>query len=262
MDNNDTMRHRQNFFNYFAYDDGSAERAYGLIGNGAKLAYRFKLNVPDTLRAIQVHFAHVNGAVNNFFTLNVWKNIAEGGFTEEVIYAKESEKPHYVDSLNGFYTFVIEPPLALDAGEVFIGMTQADEEKLNLGFDANNNSQSNLFYNVGGFWQTSTLDGAVMMRAMVGGKLPAYLDAAEPEQPLNRELVLYPNPAEDYLFISETEQGVAYQYSILDQLGRELDHGMLDHTIDISALPAGIYFLQLRSGQDQSTGNYKFIKVR
>ena len=42
---NDTIIHHQIFENYYAYDDGSAEAAYGLVGQGAELAFRFVL--PD-----------------------------------------------------------------------------------------------------------------------------------------------------------------------------------------------------------------------
>ena len=60
LSENDTIYHRQSFHNYYSYDDGSAEAAYGLVGNGAELAYRYKLLSGvqvDTLKSIKIHFS-------------------------------------------------------------------------------------------------------------------------------------------------------------------------------------------------------------
>ena len=41
----------QKFFNYYSYDDGSAEIGYGVSGNtDLKIAYKFDVLKPDTLR--------------------------------------------------------------------------------------------------------------------------------------------------------------------------------------------------------------------
>ena len=45
---NDTLYYQQEFNLSFAYDDGTAESAYGINVNGGKLAYEFKLNSKDT----------------------------------------------------------------------------------------------------------------------------------------------------------------------------------------------------------------------
>ena len=47
------------FQNYYSYDDGSAEAAYGLVGSGAELAYRFTILEgigTDTLKSVKIHF--------------------------------------------------------------------------------------------------------------------------------------------------------------------------------------------------------------
>ena len=71
---NDTLYHIQNFHFHFAYDDGTAESAYGINVNGAKLAYEFKLNRPDTLRAVQMYFPQMLDTLNDVdFYLTVWE---------------------------------------------------------------------------------------------------------------------------------------------------------------------------------------------
>ncbi|MCB0682033.1 MAG: hypothetical protein KDC32_14155, partial [Saprospiraceae bacterium] len=60
----------------FAYDDGSAE-SFLFFDNpqndNPSLAVKFHTNVADTLRAVQMHFPHVNGnAEEQLFNLYVW----------------------------------------------------------------------------------------------------------------------------------------------------------------------------------------------
>ena len=60
LSDNDTVYHTQSFQNYYSYDDGSAEAAYGLVGNGAELAYRFIILEgvgTDTLKSVKIHFS-------------------------------------------------------------------------------------------------------------------------------------------------------------------------------------------------------------
>jgi len=75
---NDTIRFYQKFYNYYAYDDGTAEEAYYLVGPAPSLAMKFVLNVTDTLRGIQMYFDPVvTNASTVPFRLNIWS--ATGG---------------------------------------------------------------------------------------------------------------------------------------------------------------------------------------
>ncbi|MFN8288358.1 MAG: hypothetical protein U0V74_16495, partial [Chitinophagales bacterium] len=63
---NDSLVQTQNFNTIMAYDDGSAERAYGLFGLGTKkFAYEFTLNQPDTLVGFQVMYSSVEQNVDD-----------------------------------------------------------------------------------------------------------------------------------------------------------------------------------------------------
>ena len=53
---NDVAYQYQKFYNYFAYDDETAEKAYGLLGIGSQVAYRFEIPEADVLRAVQINF--------------------------------------------------------------------------------------------------------------------------------------------------------------------------------------------------------------
>ncbi|MBL0343240.1 MAG: hypothetical protein IPP71_21695 [Bacteroidetes bacterium] len=51
---NDTLRYVQHFGKQYAFDDGSAELAYGVSGIGAELAYKFEVLKGDTLRGVDM----------------------------------------------------------------------------------------------------------------------------------------------------------------------------------------------------------------
>lgn len=72
----------------------------------------------------------------------------------------------------------------------------------------------------------------------------------------SRQLKLFPNPAQDRLFLSQTITG----FKIHDMLGQEIlsNSGSVINEINIAALPSGIYFLNVQL-QDRSS-MLKFLK--
>ena len=66
---NDTIYHYQKFFSHFSYDDGSAESAYGINVSGAMGALQFKLNRPDTLRAVQIYFGMIEFLLSELLSI-------------------------------------------------------------------------------------------------------------------------------------------------------------------------------------------------
>ena len=80
----------------------------------------------------------------------------------------------------------------------------------------------------------------------------------------NEEIVLYPNPASDRIFITFTDKNIysnECQYRLIDGFGRMIASGVLkNNLLDLSDISNGIYQLQL-SNNDK---NYlsKVIIVR
>jgi hypothetical protein len=258
---NDTLLVRQDFYNYFAYDDGSAERAYGLIGTGAKLAYRFETNEPDTLHAVFIHWAFVNGGVGDkFFSLIVYQDIDTTGATDtdSVLYQADFLTPRYRDSINGWHVYRLDEPLAVD-GIFYIGWLQSQEDLLNVGYDRNTDASKQLFFNLGDSWLRSSLSGAIMMRPQIGPDYTVYpfvsgLPAA-PEIP--GHFTLWPNPAKDRI----QWEGTAIRgerFRLFDAAGRMLQAGYLQgSTLDVSAMPPGMYVLQrLAPGGQTQTARF------
>jgi len=61
------------------------------------------------------------------------------------------------------------------------------------------------------------------------------------------------------LFVTEEELNVGISYAIMNVLGQEVAKGKMDTTtIAVDQLPAGVYYLQLRSTNLNSS--LKFVK--
>ena len=71
-------------------------------------------------------------------------------------------------------------------------------------------------------------------------------------------LSIYPNPAENSLFISGNTALISISISIYNVLGKEVLSVMNTDHINVAKLPSGLYVLKISSGTHQI--NRKFIK--
>ncbi|MFU8844500.1 MAG: hypothetical protein ACNA7V_11910, partial [Bacteroidales bacterium] len=100
----DTIVYQQEFRNYFAYDDGSAEAGYGLSPAGAKLAVKFRTEEVDTLRGVKMYFNKTFGNYNNrLFHISVWSD--NNGVPGNLIYSMNNVRPVFSDQFNQFHTY-------------------------------------------------------------------------------------------------------------------------------------------------------------
>lgn len=237
--NNDTIRYTQNFHNYYAYDDGTAENGFGLSPAGARLAYKFALNNADTLRAINMFFNRTADNSNaQPFWLTVWSDVA--GKPGSVIYEKYHTTPTLSDSLNQYLTYQFDQPIAL-SGTFYIGWRQTTSNNLNLGFDRNNNASSKIFYNSNGTWENTIYSGALMMRPMLGKTFSGV--GVEEIGSLN--LKIYPNPITGNNFtVDLSDDYTDYNYQIFDLAGRVVTKSELAIQNQIN-VQAGLYFLTI-----------------
>ncbi len=244
----DTITGSQQFFNYYAYDDGTPEAGYGLKGIGAQMAYRFRLNKsPDTLRAIRIYFNHTLDKSNiQFCYLTVWSD--NSGFPGDTIYSR-LVLPQYSDSLNKFTAYLLELPVNI-SGTFYIGTIQTTDDNLNIGLDTYDNSAANLFYNVTGSWIASSITGAPMVRPVIGKPLP--LGIANLTSGKGR-MKVYPNPCSTgQVHISMDESGTLinkenWTISISGLTGQLLYHAQGSDIVDVSGLPSGIYIIEAQN---------------
>ncbi len=246
--NSDTqvVSYRQKMYNYYAYDDGSAEVGYGLLGQYSQLAYKFTMapSVTDTLRAIQMYFLPVLDLPNvdlREFRLTVWSHDAANNRPGSIIYQQAGETPNYmIEGPNRFVTYTIDSGLVVLNGTYYIGWVQLAPDRLYIGMDFNTNHASEIYYNTNGSWLTSSFYGSLMMRP-VFGDLYDVSGIAEPTQ--GPEVNLYPNPVTDLVRIA-TDRSVGY--TIYEISGREvLSEKLVDtSTIDVSGLAEGVYLIR------------------
>ncbi|MDX9696294.1 MAG: T9SS type A sorting domain-containing protein [Bacteroidales bacterium] len=260
---NDTLRYLQKFYNYYAYDDGTAENGYDLSGDGtenAMVAMQFKTYKKDTLRGIQIYFNRALDNVNDkYFKLVVWNEI--NNKPGSIIYIKENIKPVFEDSLNKFTSYVFDTTIVLE-NNFYIGWQKIYSTSLNVGFDLNKNSKHKLFKNYAGNWEQSVIDGTVMIRPMFGEKI-VITGIDNPENNNKIDFSVYPNPARNYLNIDLSWENAGETIlSIFDINGRQyIENRFSNSEIDISGLPAGIYFIRLTTSIGQ-IGTKKFIVIR
>lgn len=255
---NDTTFFEQKFYNYYAYDDGTPESGYGFSTANSKLAYRFALSQPDTLRAVKMFFNQTyNNASQKYFYLTVWAN--ESNKPGTVLYQTTRVKPLYEDSLNKFHTYKLDTALFL-SGTFYVGFEQLDNDNLNLGFDKNSDAKSNIMCNVEGTWLTSGYTGALMIRPVFGK--PFSLAAIHEYETQQMQFSVYPNPAtNDELHIS-TENNFDYSNAtieVFDCYGKRVLDLPYVETINISNLSEGLYFLRILQNKMPLSCNNKFI---
>ena len=245
--NNDSVTFYQKFLNYYAYDDGTAEKGYGLNVIGGQTAYKFTLNTADQFTDVDMFFTFLMySQALRTFRITIWDATGAGGTPGNIIYQDSIVSPHYVTGMNQFYRYKLTSPVNLPAGSFYVGMVQYSSTELNIGFDANTNSQSKMYYRTGVNWVQTIFKGSWMIRP-VFGRCTNWLGVADVSAEVNLFYV-YPNPAQDILFVkSENDSNEKINFSVFDMLGNEVisQKGLSGSSVDISALKNGIYFIRI-----------------
>jgi len=259
---NDTLLHQQKFYNYYAYDDGSAEAAYGLVSNGAELAYQFELpsGIVDTIKSISIHFSpSVNDASTDPFFLQIWDDL--GGEPGDTIYSTDDINipvtyiPEYNLGVDGFYEYMLPEKVAV-SGTYYVGWKQSTANRLNIGFDKNINNQDKIFYNLGTGWNNTGFEGSLMMRPVFVSDMDAVFAGVTAID--QSEFSLYPNPAQDQLYIDIADQTA--DYTIYDLNGRLIEKGNIRYyqSLDVSYYNNGVYLILLNF-ENGSIGREKIV---
>lgn len=269
--NNELVEHII-FGNTFAYDDGTAERAYRLINfELGKLAVKFNLTTSDTLRAVKIHFPDFPYAPQDpYFNLVVYKALdSTGGQQDEVIYKESFLKKsdfYAPDSTrhHAYSYYKFKPELNDNQGflvvedSFYIGLEFEKHNDVDVGFDMNTPSSEYIYYNVGEGWYSSQFQGALMIQAVMGEQIPDFPTSIFERQ--IKQFLVYPNPATHSLQIDkEIVKGDTYK--IYDLSGKLLQQNPLIHSnIDIQSLNSGAYILWLENSLEGWVGQAKFIK--
>lgn len=256
---NDSTIFFQEFYNFYSYDDGSAEAAFGPTGPQARLAIEFNGYQPDSLIGINIHFVpSVTDVSNKLFLLTVWDD--NNGVPGTILYEDNAffpNSPIYGNETNLFHTYYFSDTMKVPVGEKFhIGWRQLDPERLNVGLDRNIDHSETIRFSVdGGFtWLTSPFSGSAMIRPVFSTALDPILTTNLPIQGEN--LVFFPNPTTQYLNIKGLIKSAEQEVELFDSFGR-LVLKSKDTTLDLSEFQSGIYFVRIPEITEKT---YKVIK--
>ncbi|MBN2756584.1 MAG: T9SS type A sorting domain-containing protein [Bacteroidales bacterium] len=263
--NNNEITFYQKFYNYYSYDDGTAEMGYGITGEGtenAKLASRFNIRKRDTLVAVDMYFNRtLFDNSQKYFYLTVWKDNGNGE-PGEIIYQKEGYRPEYEDELNKFHTFHITDTTLIVEGDIYVGWTQTTTDMLNIGFDINRFHNENTFYNISGTWKESLFPGSLMIRPVLGHKLSTGIEKIKA---ITADVNIYPNPANEILFINIKNQNYFEKntINIYSLNGKLMQQDIIENntSINIRNLEKGIYIIKIINEKQQLIVTKKLIKL-
>ena len=260
-DVNDTTYYEQKFDNYYAYDDGSAEQAYGITGSHGKLAVKFTAYEEDTLTGILMHFVpSVDNTSADLFLLTVWED--NGGVPGNIIYQDDyfnTNHPEYSGAINGFryYTFMNDQHIKVPQ-TFYVGWEQIESNSLNIGFDKNIDNKSKNFRNVTGTWQASSLPGTIMIRPVFSTALNYSLSEDEEIIDTQQEVIVFPNPTNGEINLMGLTQ--EFSVTIYDLSGRQVFQDLNQNQIDMSYLETGIYIVNVRSLSGEILHTTKVVK--
>ncbi len=251
---NDSSYTQQVFENVYAYDDGSAEAAYGISQVQGRVALKFEPYQADTLLGVRMCFVPtVKDLSNKLFLLTVWGD--NNGVPGSVLYEDQffyPRTPIYEDE-RGVYTDYLlkDTRLPLGAGAFYVGMRQIDVDPLNIGFDKNTPQTGKLFFSLNGGvnWSNSSQSGVPMIRPIIKTADNYNLAVGE----LEKEEIdwnVYPNPTTGVVNIEWRSEGAFPGAVLVDSQGRILLNVEADNLrFDLSDAPGGIYFLRLNNSQ-------------
>lgn len=255
---NDTIYFRQKFHNYFSYDDGSAEAGYGIGLNGgsapavgAFTAVRYKLNVADTLRAIDIYFDPIYGTnliMNDQIRFYVWDD--NGGLPSATLRIDSTAYPYPVFSKTGFDVFQryqLSAPVTFTAPITFyIGVWQQLNIPIYIGYDLNTDHHTDVLFRTpndvsNNGWNVSAFAGSLMMHPVFGDSSRAVSVEDHTAGAQHEKVWVYPNPAKDEIFVSS--KNTITNIVLCDLLGNVLLEEKTPH-VNISSIPNGMYLLK------------------
>jgi len=250
---NSKSRYTQEFSNYYAYDDGTAEAGYGLTGEGTNngmVAVKFyNYNPGDSLVGISIFFNRsFEDANRKYLRLAVWNEI--DGKPGDMIHLQEGLRASLDNGFNGFDYFELDTARAVP-DNYYVGWQQVTNDFLNVGFDKNTNNQNKTFYKLTQIWKNTSFEGSLMIRPVFANKSKKSGIGTDFYAPAIPDLKVYPNPVSNQLNLEYPEVLSGASLSVLDLNGRQvIKIDEISHQIDLSSLPGGTFFILVQSGQN------------
>ena len=268
---NDTISQKQIFSNIMAYDDGSAEKAFGLTGGDdvKKFAYEFDLNRPDTLVGFQIMFTQAEANVSNLvFDFDIWDTLKLNSYVwmDTPLVSLVNQIPYYIDSMNGFTTYLLDTQYIL-SNKVYIGWDQTDSRRLQVGYDMNDTlGHPHMFTYFSGKWDSAYMQpaGSPMIRLIFGhyygtNSIPsAIMDFTNNSNTLD----VFPNPTNGMVYLKSTPANAAYSIEVYNSIGQQVANlPSVTNQLDLGNVANGVYLLNARNIQTGETFHKRIIKT-
>ncbi len=262
---NDTATLRQYFYNYYAYDDGTAERGYSNSAAGGMIAMKFRSEVTDSLLGLFVYWLPTGVNVSSeTFLLRAW---SDGGAEPGSELGENFNYHHpafYQHGENYFSYYSYDTPIEV-TGNFYVGWVQSGSVGLPVGNDKSGNiNGTKVFYN-NGFqqpWQHSSINGALMIRPVFkSGKTSVWNSVTE----LSKDVPsVFPNPFSNSFTIQHLNENASYTVAILSSTGQLLESSFHSHVnrvvMENNSLPVGMYFIQITNNSTQEIIRLKAMK--
>ena len=246
---NDSLVKEYSFGYRYGWDDGTAERAYGVMNvAGAKTAVRTTFIQPDTLRGMALSFVPAgHDATQESFRLCVWED--NGGQPGALLYRSDSlYSPSYGYGPDALTYYVLDTVGLVVPTVVFLGVEQVGLNPLNIGYDVNTTQVLPLFYGEPGFWYPSLFSGTLRLRPFFR-HLPIDL-AMEESRPVQGEnFTVFPNPAFDKFRLQRPSHATPEDWEkteirVLSVDGRVLFSARGLYEVSTLGWPVGLYTVQ------------------
>ena len=254
---NDTTYYTQEFRNFYAYDDGTAESGYGLLDNNAELAYKFEAYEADTLTGVLMKFVpNVSDVTGNVFLLTIWED--NNGEPGNIIYQDDFFDPHYPDyaaAKGQYHYYKFNGNQHIPVPKTFyVGWEQIEDENMYIGFDLNNNNIDKIFYNSGGNWVNASFPGSLIMRPVFSTGLNHTLST---DYHKVDNINMYPNPVNNVLTVDGLSDGDHIR--VFDITGKMMITSY-QSTLDCSMLTSGFYIVSVYNNAGDVVSTQKLIK--
>jgi hypothetical protein len=233
------------FYDYYAYDDGTAEMSFRSNQSGIRLGNEYNFLVTDTLTHIDIAFNRNNGpdlsGVRIYLT--IWNSSNTEVYSEQVAI-------QYSGEINGFTRYKLSNIVRLTPGIYTVGYKQNTNEVLYVGYDRNNNYSSKIKINSSGSWYYYSppggLTGALMIRPVFSKNQYIVTKTLE-EEKVN--FIIFPNPTSTPGQVSVYGNPTEIILFFID--GREvlrMNNPNSSGSIDLPSLPKGLYLVYLKKG--------------
>lgn len=259
---NDTVKLRQDFFDFYSYDDGTAEAAYGVQGLGLifpEIAIEYNLVNGDSIKSVFMHFSpSAFNMSNSSFKITIWDDNA--GRPGSIIFQNQGDDvPRYNLGTNGFYEYPLDSKFFLNAGKYYIGIVQNTTDRINFGFDRNIDKSLKLFYKTSSSWITSGFLGNIMVRPSFDFERDYLVGQKELITEVEK-ISVFPNPAQSILNFASDIAFYNYTAIITDLSGKVVYSGKAKSKLDVSSYQSGIYFVKLVHNDNGTIKVAKFVK--